>query len=228
MDDAAPSPNGAAEAAGQFAALAQLPLRLRDLGVLGLVEHLAGNDAIRLDPLVTGAQEGLECLQLPKLVGEPGQHHGFDGREVARLQLHAGAGAQCSTRDVAKQRQRIAEGGDAGAIACPDAVDHRQGQGAFVLLHILQLRSEPGPAAGCAAIHAQCPAHAIVGWRRVTEHALILVDAGAGRVEAEFEQLANEVIRLAGEHPGHRALVQRRHGVAAGVDCREEPLDLAG
>ena len=58
-DDATPGADRSAKAGGQFAAFAELPLRLRDLGVRRLVQHLARDDPIRLELRVAGALEGL-------------------------------------------------------------------------------------------------------------------------------------------------------------------------
>ena len=69
VDDAAPGPDRAAEAASQLAALAELPLRLRDLGVLRLMQHLPRDNLVRLELLVAGALEGRVGIEFPLLAG---------------------------------------------------------------------------------------------------------------------------------------------------------------
>ena len=77
--DPAPRPDRTAEAGGEFAALAELPLCRRDLGVLRLMQHPARDNLVRLEPRVAGPLERGVGVEFPLLAGEPGQHHGFDG-----------------------------------------------------------------------------------------------------------------------------------------------------
>ena len=127
--------------------------------------------------------------------------------------------AQSAARETSpSRRERIAVLSDAAAVAGADGIDHRERQIALVLFQVLQLRTEPGPSSGTGAIHAQRAAHAIVGRRRVGQHALELVDGGACAGAAQFEQLAHVVVRLVGQDLGDRALVERGHVVAARVD----------
>ena len=167
-------------------------------------------------------------VELPLLAGEPRQHDALDRREVAGLQLHVLARHRAPRARCRRAGERIAVLRDAGAIAGTDLIDHGERQVAFVLLQVLQLRTKPAPATRSAAVHTQRAAHAIVGWRRVGEHPLELVDAGARSGAAQLEQLANVIVRLVRQHLGDGALVQRRHVVTAGVDRLEETLDLVG
>ena len=85
---------------------------------------------------------------------------------------------------------------------------------------------ESGPPSGPGAVHAQRAAHAVVERRRVGQHALELVDRGAGAGAAQFEQLADIIVGLIRQHLRDGALVQAGHGVTAGVDGVEEAFGL--
>src|SRR5262249_17851537 len=50
--------------------------------------------------------------------------------------------------------------------------------------------------------------------------------AGERAAPAQLQQLADEGIRLTGQDGGDRALAERRHRVAAGVDRLHDPADL--
>ena len=80
----------------------------------------------------------------------------------------------------------------------------------------------PGP----APYMRKRSAHAIVGRRRIGEHAFEFVDRGARSGAAQLEQLAHVIVGLAGQDLRDRALVQRRRVVAARVDGRKEALGL--
>src|SRR5262249_58403782 len=68
------------------------------------------------------------CLvgdELPHLPAQPRQHDAFDGREVARFELHAVAGAECRARDIAEQGKWVAILSNASAITISDSINYR-------------------------------------------------------------------------------------------------------
>src|SRR4029077_3556521 len=75
-NNATPGADGSAKPGAEFAALAELPFCRRDLGVRRLVQHFAGDDAVRLELHVADPLKSRIGFELPLLAGEPGQHDG--------------------------------------------------------------------------------------------------------------------------------------------------------
>ena len=188
----------------------------------GLCEHLAGNDAIRLDP---------SCHRCAGRSRMPSSFQSSLANQANTTDSTAEKSPDFSSMPALAQSaaRETSPSSDSGLpkAAMPERsparmlIDHRQGQGAFVLLHILQLRTEPGPAAGsgchtCAACRA-CDRRRAMRRHSIRLNLLTLARAASRRNSSNWR---TKVIGLVREHLGHRALVQRAQGVTVGVDCR--------
>ena len=97
--------------------LCRAGVRRCDLRVRRLIQHLAGDDPVRLQRRVTGLQIGLVGDELPGLAGQRRQHDTLDGGEVAGFELHAFAGTERRARHVPEQGLTDCHTGRCQAVA---------------------------------------------------------------------------------------------------------------
>src|SRR5215831_12021484 len=81
-EDAPPGANASAETGGELGTLALLAFLVVNLGCR-LAQHLASQDAIKVERLVASAVELAKGLELPGLAGEPCENPAFDHTEVS-------------------------------------------------------------------------------------------------------------------------------------------------
>ena len=225
VEDAPPGADSAAEAGGQLGELALLAFVGTDL-VDRPVQHLRGEHAVGLEVLVAGAVVVAMNCQLALVAGDPRQDAALDHAEVAGEQQMPGLGAQHAARDVGDHGQRTAELRDVGAIVADHRVDHRQRDAQLVALEVVQHRPRRGPSAGGGAVHGEGAAQAVVGVVGVVQYLRELPHARARAVAAQLEQLLGHLVGIVRQHGRDRALAQRLHLVAAGVDRRAQSLHL--
>ena len=89
----------------------------------------------------------------------------------------------------------------------------------LVAFEVVQHRPRRGPSAGGGAVHGERAAQAVVVAGEAQDLRELL-DAGTRAVAAQLEQLSGLLVGIVREHGRDRALAERGHVVAEGIDRR--------